>query len=71
MTHQSSPRPSYLMELPLERIALRQASRAQEIESRKLTSVQWAKWYDLDGYLGRLEYLESLDHASNGRLVTW
>ncbi|KDN48595.1 hypothetical protein RSAG8_02582, partial [Rhizoctonia solani AG-8 WAC10335] len=70
-THQLSTRPSYLMELALDRLVLRQASRAQEIESRKLTSMQWAKWYDLDGYLGRLEYLESLDHASNGRLVTW
>ncbi|CAE7198751.1 unnamed protein product [Rhizoctonia solani] len=47
------------------------ASRAQEIESRKLTAVQWAKWYDLEGYLGRLEYLESLDHESNGRVITW
>ncbi|CAE6537107.1 unnamed protein product [Rhizoctonia solani] len=58
------------MDSPLDKLELRQASRAQEIESRKLTSVQWAKWYDLEGYLGRLEYLESLDHASNG-CITW
>ncbi|CAE6447084.1 unnamed protein product [Rhizoctonia solani] len=59
------------MSLPLDKLVLRQASRAQEIESRKLTSVQWAKWYDLEGYLQRLEYLESLDHASGGLLITW
>lgn len=59
------------MDLSIDRLILRQASRAQEIESRKLTSVQWAKWYSPDGYLERLEYLESLDHASDGQLVTW
>ncbi|KAG8713287.1 hypothetical protein FRC11_012696 [Ceratobasidium sp. 423] len=71
MTHRISTLPPYLMDLPLHKLELRQASRAQKIESRKLTSVQWAKWYDLEGYLGRLEYLESLDHASNGRSITW
>ncbi|CAE6408739.1 unnamed protein product [Rhizoctonia solani] len=59
------------MELSLDKLELRQASRAQEIHSRRLTAVEWAKWYDLEGYLGRLEYLESLDHANGGRLVTW
>ncbi|ELU44224.1 hypothetical protein AG1IA_01745 [Rhizoctonia solani AG-1 IA] len=59
------------MELPLDKLELRRASRAQEIHSRKSTAVQWAKWYDMEGYLGRLEYLESLDHANDGRLVTW
>ncbi|KAJ1307889.1 hypothetical protein OPQ81_001968 [Rhizoctonia solani] len=71
VTRRISIRPPYQMGLPLDKLVLRQASRAQEIESRKLSSVQWAKWYDLEGYLGRLEYLESLDHASNGRFVTW
>ncbi|KAF8734183.1 Serine threonine specific protein phosphatase Sit4, partial [Rhizoctonia solani] len=60
-----------LSRLPLDKLELRRASRAQEIHSRKSTAVQWAKWYDMEGYLGRLEYLESLDHANDGRLVTW
>lgn len=57
--------------VPLDKLELRPASQAQLVESRRLTSVQWAKWYSLEEYLQRLEYLETLDHASEGKLIVW
>lgn len=55
----------------LDQLVLRPASRAQEIESRKRASVEWAKWLTLEQYLRRDEKDELLDHAKGGRLVTW
>lgn len=58
-------------EYPLDQLILKPASRAQEIESRKRSSVEWAKGLTLEQYLGRDEKAELLDHAKGGKLVTW
>ena len=59
------------MTLPLDKVTIKLASRAQELESRRQTSVEWAQWLDVEGYLKRLASWEVLDHAANGRIITW
>ncbi|KAG9124915.1 hypothetical protein FRC07_009747 [Ceratobasidium sp. 392] len=59
------------VEHPLDQLILRPASRAQEIESRKRSSVEWAHWLTLEEYLKRDEEAEILDHAKDGKLTTW
>lgn len=59
------------MALPLDKLTIKPASRAQVLESRRQTSAEWAKWLDVEGYLKRLESWELLDHAADGKIVTW
>ena len=58
-------------EYSLDQLVLKPASRAQEIESRKRTSVEWANGLTLEQYLQRDEKADLLDHAKGGKLVTW
>ncbi|KAG8717667.1 hypothetical protein FRC08_006987 [Ceratobasidium sp. 394] len=60
-----------VIEYSLDQLTLKRASRAQEIESRKISAVEWAKWLTLEAYLRRDEEAEVLDHAKDGRLITW
>lgn len=59
------------MALALDQLTLKPASKAQTIESRKRSSVEWAKWLTLEQYLRRDEEAEELDHAKDGKLTTW
>jgi hypothetical protein len=60
-----------VVDYSLDQLTLKPASRAQEIEARKRSSVEWAKWLTLEEYLQRDEEAEVLDHAKDGRLVSW
>ncbi|KAG8726579.1 hypothetical protein FRC12_023260 [Ceratobasidium sp. 428] len=60
-----------IVDYSLDQLVLKPASRTQELESRKRSSVEWAKWLTLEEYLRRDEEAETQDHAKDGRLTTW
>jgi hypothetical protein len=47
------------------------ATQDQVLASRKHSSVQWAKGISVEEYLQRDALLEVLEHAADGKLVTW
>lgn len=69
-SHRLALSDSTTMALPLDKLTIKPASRAQELESRRQTSVEWAQWLDVEGYLKRLANWEVMGHA-DGRMITW
>ncbi|KAG8796376.1 hypothetical protein FRC12_024552 [Ceratobasidium sp. 428] len=52
-------------------LVLKQASPAQEIIACKWKAVEWAKWLSLDDYMHKADRLATLDHANDGKFITW
>ncbi len=52
-------------------ISLFPATPQQVTESRKRTSVQWAKGLTLEQYLERDRVMDNHEHAADGKLITW
>jgi hypothetical protein len=55
----------------LASLSLFPATRAQVLESRTRTYNQWGRGLSIQQYLGRDELMDTLEHARDGKLITW
>jgi hypothetical protein len=55
----------------LSSLSIFQATREQVLESRRRSFAEWHKGMSLKQFLFRDEFLETQEHASCGKLITW
>jgi hypothetical protein len=58
-------------QVDLASLSLFPATRAQTIESRERSHLEWARGLSMEDFLRRDEIMEGYEHAENGRLTTW
>ncbi|RDB20810.1 Lysine acetyltransferase [Hypsizygus marmoreus] len=59
------------MSVDLSTLSLYAATAEQVAESRRRTYLQWGKRMTLEEYLARDAFMDTFEHARDGRLVTW
>lgn len=55
----------------LSQLSLYPATTQQTWESRKRTAAQWAIGMTLEQYLERDRLMDNLEHANDGKFITW